>query len=99
MEPTISKTETIIYSANPIVPTAYIEKPPFPIRIKEHAKATTVVNKSNIRAPRPSEQIKVEPNIAMVKDLLADNIVGMLFISVMKQLELLSQTLKIKINL
>ena len=33
-----------------------------------------MVNKSNIRAPRPSEQIKVEPNIVMVKDLLVDNI-------------------------
>ena len=58
------------------MPTAYIEKPPFPVRIKEHAKASTVVNKSNIRTPRPSEQIKVEPNIAMVKDLLVDNIDG-----------------------
>jgi hypothetical protein len=81
------KDETIIYNVDPVVPTAYIEKPPSPVRIKEHAKATTVVNKSNIRAPRPSEQIKVEPNIAMVKDLLADNIDGMLFTSVMLLLE------------
>ena len=58
------------------MPTTYIEKPPFPVRIKEHAKASTVVNKSNIRAPRPSKQIKVEPDIAMVKDLLVDNIDG-----------------------
>mgnify|MGYP005848912381 CR=1 FL=1 len=35
-----------------------------------------MVNKSNIRAPRPSEQIKVEPSIAMVKDLLVDNVDG-----------------------
>ena len=52
------------------MPTAYIEKPAFPFRIKEHAKVSTVVRKSNIKAPRPSEQIKVEPSIAMVKDLL-----------------------------
>jgi hypothetical protein len=58
------------------VPTAYIEKPPFPVRIKEHAKVSTVVNKSNIRTPRPLEQIKVEPNVAMVKYLLVDNIDG-----------------------
>ena len=58
------------------MPTAYIEKPPFPVRIKEHAKVSTVVKKSNIRAPRPSEQIKVEPNVAMVKDILVDNIDG-----------------------
>ena len=35
-----------------------------------------MVNKSNIRTPKPPEQIKVEPSIAMVKDLLADNIDG-----------------------
>ena len=31
---------------------------------------------NNIRAPRPSQQIKVEPSIAMVKDLLVDNVDG-----------------------
>ena len=39
-------------------------------------KASTIVNKSNIRTPKPAEQIKVEPSIAMVKDLLVDNIDG-----------------------
>ena len=39
-------------------------------------KASTVVNKSNIKTPKPLEQIKVEPKIAMVKDLLADSIDG-----------------------
>ena len=35
-----------------------------------------MVRKSNTRTPTPSEQIKVEPSIFMVKDLLADNIDG-----------------------
>ena len=35
-----------------------------------------MVKKSNIRTPKPSEKIKVEPSIAMVKDLLVDNIDG-----------------------
>ena len=35
-----------------------------------------MVNKSNIRAPKPPEQIKVEPSVAMVKDLLVDNFDG-----------------------
>ena len=51
--------EIITYNVDPIVPTAYIEKPPFPIRIKDHAKATTMVRKSNARTPTPPEQIKV----------------------------------------
>ena len=56
--------------------TAYIEKPPFRVRIKEHAKVSTVVRKSNIRTPKPPEKIKVEPSVAMVKDLLVENIDG-----------------------
>ena len=35
-----------------------------------------MVHKSNARTPTPLEQIKVEPSIAMVKDLLDDNMVG-----------------------
>ena len=35
-----------------------------------------MVNKSYIRTPKPDEQIKVEPSVAMVKDLLVDNIDG-----------------------
>src|SRR4051794_26969734 len=70
------KEETILYNVDPVVPSAYIEKPPFPVRIKEHAKVSTVVNKSYIRTPKPDEQIKVEPSIAMVKDLLEEDMDG-----------------------
>jgi len=35
-----------------------------------------VVRKSNIKAPKPSKKIKVEPSVAMVKDLLVENIDG-----------------------
>ena len=35
-----------------------------------------MVNKSYIRTPKPAEQIKVEASVAMVKDLLVDNIDG-----------------------
>ena len=69
VEPVKVEEETIIYNVDPIVPTAYIEKPPFPIRIKDHAKASTVVRKTYTKTPTPSEQIKVEPNVAMVKAL------------------------------
>ena len=46
-----------------LFPTAYIEKPPFPVRMKEHAKASTVVNKSYGRRHKPSEKIRVEPSV------------------------------------
>ena len=68
--------EKIVTYNDPIVPTSYVEKPPFPVRIKDHAKASTVVRKSNIKTYTPHEQIKVEPDIAIVKDLLSDNIDG-----------------------
>ena len=35
-----------------------------------------MVHKIYTRTPTPSKQIKVEPNVAMVKDLLVDNIDG-----------------------
>ena len=35
-----------------------------------------MVRKSNIGTYTPPEQVKVEPNIAIIKDLLADNIDG-----------------------
>ena len=50
-EPVITKEETIIYNVDPVVPTTYIEKLPFSVRIKEHGKVSTVVRKSNIKAP------------------------------------------------
>ena len=46
VEPIKVEEETITQNVDPIVPTPYIEKPPFPFRIKDHAKASTVVRKS-----------------------------------------------------
>ena len=45
----IKVEEKIVTYKDPIVPTCYVEKPPFPVRMKDHAKASTVVRKSNIR--------------------------------------------------
>ena len=33
-----------------------------------------MVNKSYVRTPKPDEQIRVEPNVAIVKDLLEEDI-------------------------
>ena len=49
--------------------------------------------------PKPPEQVKIEPNVAMVKDLLVDNIDGTLFTFVMKLLELLDLIVRINIDL
>ena len=55
VEPIKVEEETITYNVDPIVPTAYIEKPPFPVRIKDHAKASTMVRMSYTRTPTPPE--------------------------------------------
>ena len=53
------KEETILYNVDPVVPTAYIEKPPFRVRIKEHAKVSAMVNKSYIRTPKPANKLEL----------------------------------------
>ena len=73
--PITVEEKTITYS-DPIIPTAYVKKPPFPVRIKDHAKASTVVRKSNTRTYTPPEQINIEPGIAMIKDLLDEDLDG-----------------------
>ena len=52
----IAVEEKTITFNDPVIPTAYVEKPPFPVRIKDHAKASTVVRKSNIRTYTPPEK-------------------------------------------
>ena len=90
--------KTITYN-DPVVPTAYIEKPPFPVRIKDHAKASTVVNKSNIETPKPLSKLKLNLVLLWLKISWPIILMGMLFTSAMNLLELLDQILKINIDL
>ena len=90
--------KTITYN-DPIVPTAYVEKPPFPVRIKDHAKASTMVRKSNIRTYTPPKQVKLNLILLLLRISWLIILMGMLFISMMKLLELLNLVLKINIDL
>ena len=65
-----------VRTVNPVLPTAYIEKPPFPVRIKEYSSVTVVVNKSDHKTSESEDQIKIQPQVAMIKDLVAENIDG-----------------------
>ena len=64
--PITVEEKTITYS-DPIIPTASVEKPPFPVRIKDHVKASIVVRKSNTRTYTPPEKINVEPILLWLK--------------------------------
>ncbi|KAK1693928.1 hypothetical protein QYE76_010625, partial [Lolium multiflorum] len=52
----------------------YIEKTHFPAKMKEYSVITSVVNKSAKKPIEPEEQIKVEPAVAIVKDLVTENV-------------------------
>ena len=86
VEPFKAEEETVTYNVDPVIPTAYIEKPPFPVRIKEHSKASAVVRKSYTRTPTPPEQIRVETSVTWLKISWVKILMGMLFTSVMKLL-------------
>ena len=96
--PTKVEENTITYNDH-VVPTAYIEKPPFPVRIKDHAKASTVVRKSNTRTPRPLSKLKLNLVLLWLRISWSIILMGMLFTSVMKLLELLDPILKINIDM
>ena len=57
-----------------IIPEPYIEKVIFPAKIKEPSIIASVVNKSTRKAIEPDEQITVEPVVAIIKDLVTENI-------------------------
>ena len=60
--------------ANPILPAAMYEQPPFPARIKEHSFVIGIINKSGRTTDEPEDLIKVKPQVALVKDLVTRDI-------------------------
>jgi hypothetical protein len=63
-------TETVDH----VIPEAYIEKTHFPAKMKEYSVKSSAVNKSAKKPIEHEEQIKVEPAIAIVKDLVTENV-------------------------
>ncbi|KAK1697786.1 hypothetical protein QYE76_014483 [Lolium multiflorum] len=64
----------VIETVDHVIPEAYIEKTPFPAKMKEYSVISSVVNKSGKKPIEPEEQIKVEPAVAIVKDLVTENV-------------------------
>ncbi|KAK1650430.1 hypothetical protein QYE76_068235 [Lolium multiflorum] len=52
----------------------YIEKTPFPAKMKEYSVISSAVHKSEKKPIEPEEQIKIEPAVAIVKDLVTKNV-------------------------
>ncbi|KAK1683767.1 hypothetical protein QYE76_044615 [Lolium multiflorum] len=64
----------VIETADNVIPEAYIEKTPFPAKMKEYSVISSAVNKSEKKPKEPEEQIKIEPVVAIVKDLVTENV-------------------------
>ena len=59
---------------DPILPAVLYEKPPFPARMREHSFVTGILNKSERTTDEHEDLIKVDPQVALVKDLVTSNI-------------------------
>src|SRR3954464_5896091 len=66
--------KTKVCTVDHILPEPYIEKIPFPAKVKEHSIIANVVSKSTKKAVEPDEQINIEPVVAIVKDLVTKNV-------------------------
>ncbi|KAK1682068.1 hypothetical protein QYE76_042916 [Lolium multiflorum] len=64
----------VVETVDNVIPEAYIEKTPFPAKMKEYSVISSVVNKSEKKLKEPEEQIKIEPAVAIVKDLVTENV-------------------------
>ncbi|KAK1691747.1 hypothetical protein QYE76_008444 [Lolium multiflorum] len=63
----------VVETVDHVIPEAYIEKTPFPAKMKEYSVINSAVHKSG-KKPEPEEQIKVEPAVAIIKDLVTENV-------------------------
>ncbi|KAK1614180.1 hypothetical protein QYE76_019697 [Lolium multiflorum] len=64
----------VIETVDNVIPEVYIEKTPFPAKMKEYSVISSAVNKSEKKPKEPEEQIKIEPAVAIVKDLVTENV-------------------------
>ncbi|KAK1696736.1 hypothetical protein QYE76_013433 [Lolium multiflorum] len=64
----------VVETVDNVIPEAYIEKTPFPAKMKEYSVVSSAVNKSEKKPKEPEEQIKIEPAVAIVKDLVTENV-------------------------
>ncbi|KAK1697283.1 hypothetical protein QYE76_013980 [Lolium multiflorum] len=64
----------VVETADHVIPEVYIEKTPFPAKMKEYSVINSAVHKSEKKPVEPEEQIKIEPAVAIVKDLVTENV-------------------------
>src|SRR4051812_33920817 len=65
---------TEVCTVDPILPEPYVEKIPFPSKVREHSIMVNVVSKSAKKTVGSDELIDIEHVVAIVKDLVTRNI-------------------------
>src|SRR3954466_7911465 len=65
---------TQVCTTNHIVPELYVEKIPFPAKVKEYSMIISANNKSTKKIVEPVEQLNIEPVVAIVKYPVTRNI-------------------------
>src|SRR3954469_18015986 len=63
-----------VCTVDPILPEPYVDKIPFPSKVREHSILAKVVSKSAKKTVGSNELIDIEPLVAIVKDLVTRNI-------------------------
>ena len=72
----LASNDIPVHTVESVLPSVHFEKPPFPIRIKEHSIVTNVVNKSERKAYEHYEQLEIASPVGLVKDLVTANVDG-----------------------
>src|SRR4051812_20258994 len=65
---------TEVCTIDPILHEPYVEKIPFPYKVRDHPIIANVVSKSSKKTMGSDELIDIEPVVAIVKDLVTRNI-------------------------
>jgi hypothetical protein len=65
---------TEVCTVDRILPELYLEKTPFPAKVKEHSTLVSVLNKTTKKATEPDEQITIKSPVAIVKDLVTKDV-------------------------
>jgi hypothetical protein len=65
---------TEVCTVDRIFPELYLEKTPFPAKVKEHCTLISVLKKSVKKAVELDEQITIKSPVAIVKDLVTKNV-------------------------
>src|SRR4051812_17441094 len=70
----VSATDTEVCTINHTLVEPYVEKTPFPAKVKECSMIISADNKGTKKTVEPDEPINIKPVVAIEKDLVTKNV-------------------------